>query len=118
MAAISLKIPEELIEASGRCAAALKIPRAEYIRRAIERMNRETTAKIRAKRLAEASKKKLLESGKFEEIHTEITAATTFYEAEIYHQDYYKKNPTHYNRYRIGSGRAGRLQQLWGDEKK
>jgi predicted transcriptional regulator len=57
MGAVSLKLPDELLEASGRCAEALQIPRAEYIRRAIERMNRETQQRLRAKRLAEASKK-------------------------------------------------------------
>ena len=57
MGAVSLKLPDELLEASGRCAEALQIPRAEYIRRAIERMNRETQQRLRAKRLAEASRK-------------------------------------------------------------
>ena len=50
MGAVSLKLPDELLEASGRCADALRIPRAEYIRRAIERMNRETQERLRAKR--------------------------------------------------------------------
>ena len=57
MGAISLKLPDELLEASGRCAAALKVSRAAYIRRAVERMNRETRAELRARRLAEASRK-------------------------------------------------------------
>lgn len=55
MAAISLKLPDDLVEASGVCARALRLSRAEYIRRAIERMNRETQAQLRARRLAEAS---------------------------------------------------------------
>ncbi len=62
MGAISLKLPEDLLETSGRCAGALKLSRAEYIRRAIERMNRETRARIRAKRMAEASRKVRKES--------------------------------------------------------
>ena len=41
MGAISLKLPDDLLEASGRCAAALKLSRAAYIRRAVERMNHE-----------------------------------------------------------------------------
>lgn len=57
MGALSLKLPDDLLEASGRCAAALKVTRAAYIRRAIERMNRETRAEIRARRLAEVSRK-------------------------------------------------------------
>ena len=47
---------------------------------------------------------------------TEIVAATTFYAAEDYHQDFYKKNPEHYQRYRQGCGRDERLEQLWGDD--
>jgi hypothetical protein len=57
MAAISLKLPEDLLEASGRCAAALRLTRAEYIRRALEEMNRETRARLRDRRLRDASRK-------------------------------------------------------------
>jgi len=62
MGAISLKLPDSLLEASRRCAEALRLSRAEYIRRAIERMNRETSARLRAKRLAELSRKVRRES--------------------------------------------------------
>ena len=55
MLAISLKLPGQLLEASGQCAAALQLSRAEYIRRALERMNRDTRAHLRADRLAAAS---------------------------------------------------------------
>ena len=64
MGAISLKLPEELLEVSGRCAAALQITRAEYIRRAIEQMNQEIQASQRKQRLAEASRKVRAESMK------------------------------------------------------
>ena len=57
MGAISLKLSDEMVEASGECARALRLSRAEYIRRAIERMNRETRAQLRAKRLAAVSRK-------------------------------------------------------------
>lgn len=57
MGAISLKLPDDLLDASGRCASALKLSRAAYIRRAVERMNRETRARLRARRLADASRK-------------------------------------------------------------
>ena len=50
-----------------------------------------------------------------EPIVTQIALATTFYPAEDYHQDYYKKNPVRYKYYRNGCGRDARLKQLWGD---
>ena len=50
-------------------------------------------------------------------IHTEIEAAQAFYRAEEYHQDFYKKKPGHYQRYRTGCGRDRRLEQLWGKSK-
>ena len=49
-------------------------------------------------------------------IQTQLTAATEFYIAEDYHQDYYKKNPTRYNYYRWSCGRDKRLRQLWASE--
>lgn len=49
-------------------------------------------------------------------IVTNIRPAETFWVAEDYHQDFYKKNPDHYQRYRTGCGRDQRLQQLWGDK--
>lgn len=46
-------------------------------------------------------------------IATEIVAATAFYEAEGYHQDYYKKNSIRYKFYRWNCGRDQRLEELW-----
>lgn len=45
---------------------------------------------------------------------TPIRDASAFWLAEDYHQDYYKKNPAHYQRYRTGCGRDARVQALWG----
>lgn len=65
---------------------------------------------------AETSKKALEESGKFKKpIATLILPASTFYEAEGYHQDYHKKNPAHYQRYRQGSGRGAFIEKHWGN---
>jgi peptide-methionine (S)-S-oxide reductase len=66
------------------------------------------------KKAALESLAKLKESGRFETIHTEVTKASTFYEAEEYHQDYYMKNPVRYKLYRFGCGRDRRLEKLWG----
>lgn len=66
------------------------------------------------KRLAEESRREIRESHPFEVV-TEITEATTFYEAEAYHQDYYEKNPIRYKIYRYGCGRDARLEELWGE---
>ena len=65
-------------------------------------------------RLAEESKRALDKSGIFKApIATEIRWAMPFYAAEAYHQDYYKKNPANYKRYRVGSGRQGFLDAVW-----
>lgn len=66
------------------------------------------------RKVAEASRDALLKSGKVSKIHTEIIAATTFYSAEEYHQDYYKKNPARYASYRKGCWRDERLLEIWG----
>jgi peptide methionine sulfoxide reductase msrA/msrB len=67
-------------------------------------------------RLAEAAKKRLAASGAFEKpIVTEILPLGPFYPAELYHQDYYKRNPIRYRWYRYGSGRDQFLERVWGD---
>lgn len=70
------------------------------------------------KRAAEQSLAALKQDKPFKgEIVTEITAATTFYPAEDYHQDYYSKNPLRYKYYRYACGRDARLDQLWGEDR-
>jgi peptide methionine sulfoxide reductase msrA/msrB len=67
---------------------------------------------------AEASKKAIAASGRFSQpIVTPILAAVTFYPAEEYHQDYHKKNTTHYKAYRHGSGRDRFIESHWNPEK-
>jgi peptide methionine sulfoxide reductase msrA/msrB len=68
------------------------------------------------KKLAEASKSELARSGRFSKpIVAQIVKFSTFYNAEDYHQDYYKKNPLRYKTYRYGSGRDQFLAQVWED---
>jgi peptide methionine sulfoxide reductase msrA/msrB len=67
------------------------------------------------RRLAEASKKALAESGVFDEpIVTPIRDFESFTAAEAYHQDFYRTNPAHYKRYRSGSGRDQFIDKHWG----
>jgi metal-responsive CopG/Arc/MetJ family transcriptional regulator len=61
---IALKLPEDLMEESGRLADTLGVSRAEYIRAAIRRLNRKTVSRLRAERLGEVSKRVREESMK------------------------------------------------------
>jgi peptide methionine sulfoxide reductase msrA/msrB len=68
--------------------------------------------------LAEESKQELEKSGRFDKpIVTEIIKFSKFYEAEEYHQDYYRKNPLRYKFYRQNSGRDRFLKKAWGSAK-
>lgn len=68
-------------------------------------------------RKALASKAALEQAGRLKRpIVTEVLRAGTFYPAEDYHQDYYKKDPLRYNLYRFNCGRDARLDALWGPE--
>ena len=70
------------------------------------------------KTIAEKSIKKLKDAKKFkEEIVVQVKSATTFYQAEKYHQDYYKKKPFDYNFYRVNSGRDQFIEKHWKTDK-
>jgi methionine-S-sulfoxide reductase len=69
------------------------------------------------KKIAEMSKEKLGQSGKFKKpIVTEILPATKFYPAEDNHQKYYQQNPEDFEAFEHGSGRTSFQRKNWGDK--
>ncbi|WP_294748706.1 peptide-methionine (S)-S-oxide reductase MsrA [uncultured Exiguobacterium sp.] len=63
-----------------------------------------------------ASRDALAASNRFKQpIVTRIDAASEFYPAEEYHQDFHKKNPEHYKKDRAASGRDAFIEQEWKD---
>jgi methionine-S-sulfoxide reductase len=69
------------------------------------------------KKIAEMSKEKLGQSGKFKKpIVTEILPATKFYPAEDHHQKYYQQNPEDFEAFEHGSGRTSFQKKNWPDK--
>jgi len=71
------------------------------------------------RKLAEQSRKKVVEQFPNMHVVTPILNASIFYPIkgkESYHQDYYIKSPIHYKIYRFGCRRDSRLKYLWGDK--
>ncbi|MDH5391739.1 MAG: peptide-methionine (S)-S-oxide reductase MsrA [Gammaproteobacteria bacterium] len=71
------------------------------------------------KKLAEASREKVMAQFPDKTVVTPVLAASTFYPIkgdESYHQDYYKNNPVRYKYYRWGCGRDQRLKEIWGEK--
>lgn len=69
------------------------------------------------KELAEEAIANLEQSGQFDKpIVVEVLPGVTFYRAEDYHQDFYRKEQTHYNRYVEGSGRKAFIEENWKDK--
>ncbi|MBU1417458.1 MAG: peptide-methionine (S)-S-oxide reductase MsrA [Proteobacteria bacterium] len=71
------------------------------------------------KKLAEFSRKKIIDRFPNKKVITPILNASTFYPikgAESHHQDYYKNNSIRYKYYRWNCGRDQRLQEIWGNK--
>jgi len=69
------------------------------------------------RRMAEASRRALDGSGRFQRpVVTDILPLQRFYEAEGYHQGFYKKDPMRYQSYRMHSGRDAFIKQMWKND--
>ena len=71
------------------------------------------------RKIAEESKRKVVEQFPDKKVVTPILNASIFYPIkgnESYHQDYYKNNPIRYKAYRWNCGRDKRLKAIWGDK--
>ncbi|MGL5049520.1 MAG: peptide-methionine (S)-S-oxide reductase MsrA [Fusobacteriaceae bacterium] len=69
------------------------------------------------KKIALKELEKIKVEGKLNKIAVKLISFNTFYNAEDYHQDYYKKNPIRYNYYRNRSGRNQYLEKIWSTKK-
>ncbi len=67
------------------------------------------------KKAADEVRQRIEQTKSFPEaLAVQTVAATPFYSAEEYHQDFYKKNPIRYKFYKFNCGRAQRLEEVWG----
>lgn len=69
------------------------------------------------RKIAEATKRAVVEQFPEKTVVTPILPASTFYPIkgkEIGHQDFYKKSPVRYKFYRWNCGRDQRLEEIWG----
>lgn len=64
---------------------------------------------------ARASLQRVREADGPSPIKVTVERAGRFWDAEQYHQDYYRKNPVRYNFYRLSCRRDARLTELWGE---
>jgi peptide-methionine (S)-S-oxide reductase len=66
-----------------------------------------------AQRTAAEASKAMIEQRLGRPVAVKLEEPGTFWLAETYHQDFYKKNPEHYERYRLGCGRDARVEAIW-----
>jgi len=76
-------------------------------------------ANQKEKQIAVNSKNAVVKQFPNQKVVTPILNASTFWPMkgrELYHQDYYKKNPVRYKSYRWGCGRDQRVKEIWGNK--
>ncbi len=71
MGTISIRIQDDILKKADERAKALRIPRAEYVRRAVTAMNEQVARELRKKRIMNASRRVREESMK---VNTEFEA--------------------------------------------
>jgi peptide-methionine (S)-S-oxide reductase len=67
------------------------------------------------RRLADSTRKQI-EARFKKKVVTGIVPFGEFWTAEVYHQDFYRKDPERYHSYREGCGRDRRLAEIWGKD--
>jgi len=93
-------------------------PGGQFVDRGLQYRSAIFYANQTEKHLAEESKQRLGDSGRFNKpIVTDILPLEEFFPAEDYHQDYYKKRPIRYKFYRSRSGRDQFLKKAWAKPK-
>jgi peptide methionine sulfoxide reductase msrA/msrB len=91
-------------------------PGGQFVDRGLQYRSAIFYANETEKHLAEESKQRLGDSGRFNKIIvTDILPLGEFFPAEDYHQDYYKKRPIRYKFYRSRSGRDHFLKKAWAN---
>lgn len=68
-----------------------------------------------AQRAAAAQSKAELEQLLGKPVAVKLEEPGTFWVAEAYHQDFYKTNASHYQRYRAGCRRDARVAEIWAE---
>ncbi len=92
--------------------------RGQFCDKGFEYLSAIFPANAQERKLAEASKEKVIAKFSGQRVVMPILDKTTFYPIkgdEAYHQNYYKTNAARYNFYRWSCGRDKRLKQVWGD---
>jgi peptide-methionine (S)-S-oxide reductase len=68
-----------------------------------------------AQRAAAESSRERIQNHFKHSIPVEVSSASAFYPAEVYHQDYHETYAMQYQFYRRSCGRDARLREIWGD---